>query len=430
MKLLVLTDKYFPRPYANAMCAQELIRVWAQQGDSVDVLAYDDFDGTPDKWEGNAVYYVKSDERLRLFYYADTYHNTPKGKIANGLANILSKIRGTILLPWQPFYSFSFPRRIYKKMCELHEKNCYDGVVAILNPLDSNIAACKFKAKYPGVSYVVFCVDTLRKTFIEQHISKTFADAFIWEKKILQNCDAYFYMRSRKEDYDLPRYDPYRSKLKESDMPRFNVKDVDKISRYDFGEEGEHWVYAGSIGEPHYNPNQLLKIFQKIENSPKRVLHLYIRGAKADHIATMANKEKLNVRVHGYVDATTLESIMATADVIVSLKTSDQISAKIFECMSYGKPVVHFSGQKSDPDVYYLKKYTLGNIVKMYEEDQENEVNKLVHFLEKYVGKQVDQTELKDMFETSTPDYSAEKITEEIIRAKNVQIKGRAGEME
>ena len=399
-KILVLTDKYFPRPYANAMCAQELIRVWTRRGDSVDVLAYDDFDGTPDRWEDNAVYYVKPDERLRLFYYADTYRNTPKGKTAHILANILSKVKGTILLPWQPFYSFSFPRRIYKKMCELQEKNCYDGVIAILNPFDSNIAACKFKAKYPDVPYVVFCVDTLRKTFVDQHISKTFADAFIWEKKILQNCDAYFYMHSR-------------------NMPRFKVRDIDKIPRYDFGEDGEHWVYAGSIGGPHYNPNQLLEIFKKIENSPKRVLHLYTRGAEADRIAVMANKGKLNVRVHGYVDAATLESIMATADVIVSLKTSGQISAKIFECMSYGKPIVHFSGQKNDPDVYYLEKYILGNIVKMYEKNQESELNKLVQFLENSAGKQVDPTELKKTFETSTPEYSAERIAEEIMRVKN-----------
>lgn len=414
MKLLVLTDKYFPRAYANAMCAQELIRVWTQQGVSVDVLAYDDFDGTPDRWEDNAVYYVKPDERLRLFYYADTYRNTPKGKTAHILANILSKAKGTILLPWQPFYSFSFPRRIYKKMCELQEKNCYDGVIAILKPLDSNIAACKFKAKYPDVPYVVFCVDTLRKTFVEQHISKKFADAFIWEKKILQNCDAYFYMHSRKGDYELPRYDPYRGKLRETDMPRFKVKDIDKIPRYDFGEDGEHWVYAGSIGGPHYNPNQLLEIFKKIENSPKRVLHLYTRGAETDRIAAMANKEKLNVRVHGYVDAATLESIMATADVIVSLKTSDQISAKIFECMSYGKPVVHYSGHRDDPDAYYVNKYASGRVVKMYAENRDAEISDLLQFLKNSIGKKVNSAELIKEFEMSTPEYSALGIIEEI----------------
>lgn len=104
------------------MCAQDLIRVWSQQGHTVDVIAYADYDGTPHSWEGNSIYYVKPDERLRLFYYADTYRKTMRGKTAYFFANVLSKVKGTILLPWQPFYSFSFPRRIYMKMCELQEK--------------------------------------------------------------------------------------------------------------------------------------------------------------------------------------------------------------------------------------------------------------------------------------------------------------------
>mgnify|MGYP000450017748 CR=1 FL=1 len=79
-------------------------------------------------------------------------------------------------------------------------------------------------------------------------------------------------------------------------------------------------VYAGSIGGPHYNPEQMIEIFKQISITPKRILHLYTRGPEADRIAAMAKAENLNVRVHGYVDATALESIMATADVIVSLK--------------------------------------------------------------------------------------------------------------
>lgn len=413
-KLLLLTDKYFPRPYANAMCAQELIDVWSEECYSVDVLAYEDFDGMPTQWKRNNIYYVRPDVRLRLFYYADTNRNTRKGKIAYLVANALSKIKGLLLLPWQPFYSFSFPNRIYRKMCELHTQNHYDGIVAILNPLDSNIAACKFKSKNPDIPYVVFCVDTLRKTFVEQRLGKKIADGFIWEKRILQNCDAYFYMRARSKDYIPERYDPYRKKLKESDMPRFKIKDIAKIQRYDFGEEGEHWVYAGSIGGPHYNPNAMLEIFKLISKDTMRVLHLYTRGSEAERIAKMAKVENLNVRVHGYVDANTLESIMAAADVIVSLKTSDQISAKIFECMSYGKPVVHFSGDKNDPNVYYLYKYTLGHVVKTYNRDSQTELNDLTAFLENVVGKQVDMKKLKDMFIMSTPEYSAAKILDEL----------------
>lgn len=412
-KFLVLTDKYFPRPYANAMCAQELIDVWSKDY-VVDVIAYEDFDGTPSQWNGNNIYYVRPDERLRLYYYADKKRNSRKGEIAHLAANVLSKVKGIILLPWQPFYSFSFPRRIYKKMCELQEKNKYDGVIAILNPLDSNIAACKFKLKYPDIPYIVFCVDTLRKTFVEQHIGKSFADAFMWEKKILQNCDSYFYMSSRREDYAPVRYEPYCNKLRETDMPRFKIKDVKHIPQYDFGEEAEHWVYAGSIGGPHYDANGMIEVFNQISNNPKRILHLYTRGREAERIKKLAKSRNMNIRVHGYVDADTLKSIMATADVIVSLKTSDQISAKIFECISYGKTVVHFCGHENDPNVDYLEKYTLGHIVKMYTNNKVEEVENLNSFLNDAVGRIVALEELESTFEMSTPEYSAKKILEEI----------------
>ena len=76
--LLVLTDKYYPRPYANAACAQELIRCWVADGHVVDVLAYEDYDGMPSTWEENAVFYVKPDWRLRSYYYADFFQNTRK----------------------------------------------------------------------------------------------------------------------------------------------------------------------------------------------------------------------------------------------------------------------------------------------------------------------------------------------------------------
>lgn len=415
MNLLILTDKYFPRPYANAMCAQELIRAWNKIGYKTDVLAYKDSGIQIDKWEGNHIYCVQPDDRLRLFYYADAHRKKAVGKLAYIGANILSKVKGTILLPWQPFYSISFPNRIYRKMCQLHEEKHYDGVIAILNPLDSNIAACKFKKRYPDIPYVVFCVDTLKKSFVQKYIGTHFADGFFWEKRILQKCDAYFYMAAREKDYEPARYDPYRNKLHMSDMPRFKVKDLSCIPKYDFGEQGEHWVYAGSIGGPHYNPWQMLEIFKKVSHSPKRILHLYTRGAEAERIEALAKAEKLNVRVHGYVDAKTLESIMATADVLVSLKTSAEVSAKIFECMSYGKPVVHFSGHLKDPDVYYIKQYTLGSVIKMYDENREKQIQNLITFLNNFVGKSVDLVSLLQVFKMSTPEYSAKEI-EKIIR--------------
>ncbi len=417
MRLLILTDKYYPKPYANAVCAQELVRVWNDLGHTVDILAYADYDGTPSEWEGNRVYYVKPDLRLRLFYFSDAHKATKKGQRALFFANILSKVKGMLLLPWQPFYSFSFPNRICKKIKQLNIENNYDAIIAILNPLDSCIAMNKFKKKNKGVPYIVFSVDTLKKSILQKYFSKNFADGSFWVKRILKYSDAYFYMHSRREEYSCRKYDKYRCKLVETDLPRLKFKDCSNIVPYEFGEDAEHWVYAGSIGGIHYNSDGLIKVFKRISTNHRRILHLYVRGEEARKIADIANREKLSIKIHDYVDFATLERIMASADIIVSLKTSDQISAKIFECMSYGKPIVHFSGSNEDPDVEYLNNFPLCQVVKTYSDNLMGEIFALEKFLRSLstVGR-VNVIDLKTLFYKSTPEYSAKKILSEVAR--------------
>lgn len=413
MKLLVLTDKYYPRPYANAACAQELIRCWVADGHVVDVLAYEDYDGMPSTWEENAVFYVKPDWRLRSYYYADFFQNTRKGRLRRFFANIISKSRGLILFPWQPFWSFSFPRRIYRKIEELHSNNHYDGIVAILKPLDCNIAVCHFKKKHPQIPYIVYCVDTMEKTILRPIFGGLYSDGFFWEKRLLSYSDAYFYMQPRIKTYEKKKFDPYRRKLVVADLPRFMAKDISSVSVFDFSHDGENWVYAGSLGPPHYAADNVLEVFEIISTNKKRTLHLFARGEDADRLAKIARERKISVVVHGYVNTDTLLSVMSSADVIVSIKTSCQISAKIFECMSYGKTIVHFSGVDCDPDVEYYKKYPLCFVFKMYD-DYCSQLESLLEFLDQNVGKRVDIASLEEIFMMNTPEYSANKIVDKI----------------
>ena len=81
--------------------------------------------------------------------------------------------------------------------------------------------------------------------------------------------------------------------------------------------------------------------------------------------------------------------------------------------------MVHYSGHLDDPDAHYLHKYASGHVVKMYAENRDAEISGLLQFLNNTIGKKVDSVELMKEFEMSTPEYSAKKITEEIMRAKN-----------
>lgn len=422
MKILVLTDKYFSCPYANALCAQEIIDVWTSQGIKVDILAHQDYDGMPTSWKGNRIYYVPPNLSQRLFYYATSNPGSRKGKMAEMVAHVISKLQFLIFFPWQPFKSLSFVARIYKAIRRLNAKESYDAIVAILNPLHSAIAGAMIKKRNPNIAFIVYSVDTLKKIELVRilsklHITKNIADGYIWEKYLLNACDAYYYMKSRRSDFSMSRYDQFREKLIETDLPRLKIRTSCKRS-YEFREEGKHWVYAGSIGKVHYDPSALLSIFERISSGQKRFLHLYIRGSMSKVIEEMAKRNNWNVRVHDYVDAATLESIMTSADVLVLLKTSDQISAKIFECMSYGKPIIHFSGCAEDPNVQYLRQYPVCQIVKTYASDMETQIKELWNFANKYEGTEVDTKDILKIFKMNTPEFSAHMILNSIKKCK------------
>ena len=420
MKILILTDKYYPQPYANAICAQELIRVWRKGGHSVDVLAYGNGDGSPYEWEGNRVFYVKPSIKLKLLYFADSHRGTKKGKIAGRLGRFISRLLCLLLLPWTPLESATFPKKIHKQLNKLYLAEHYDAMVSVLNPLTSAIAADKLKKAHPELPYIVYCVDDLRLGLVRKYFGEKVADPFYWQKRILNCCDAYFYMESRRADYSRPEFDSYRGKLVETDLPRLKIKDCSGAEKFDFDNGGENWVYAGSIGGIHYSADQMINIFERVSpKGCKRILHMYIRGSEADRINTLVRKNGLNIRVHDYVDAGTLEQIMVSADFIVTLKTSDQISAKIFECMSYCKPLIHFSGCKEDPDVKYLEKYPRCKVVRMYSGDLAGEISALSDFIVESKNEAgFDPNRLEKIFEKSTPEYSASAIIERIERAK------------
>lgn len=417
MRILVLTDKYYPKPYANAVCAQALIEEFNRNKIDVTVLAYEDCGIEKiNKWEENPIIYVKPDLRQRLFYLADNLGNCKKAKIVRRFAKFLNRSRKIFLVPWQPMYSFSMPHKIYKTIAKYYSGIQFDAIVSVLNPFELSIAACKFKEKYPSVPVVVYAVDTLRNDYIKGDFA--FANGFYWEKKILEKCSAYFYMKARRKEFEPKRYDSYREKLIEVDLPRLEIKDVEKIPDYDFDRNYENWVYAGSIGGVHYDYREMLSVFEKISSKRKCILHMYIRGAEAEKIKALAERKRLPIIIHGYVDQKTLNSVMASCDILVTLKSSNHISAKIFECISYLKPIVHFSGIEDDPNAKYYTRSSAYKVVKLYNTNIEKEIIELEDYLNEIGKIKICKKDVEKMYYESTPEYSARLILDKIKERK------------
>lgn len=328
------------------------------------------------------------------------------------LAIALNRIEKMFLIPWHPLYSLRLIGRIKRVLFKLTQDNQYDMIVTILNPFEYSIAACRNIKFFPNTKVVVYAVDTLRNRNINGN--KAFASGYFWEKRIMKLCTRYFYMKSRRGELSLPRYNQFREKFVEVDLPRLKIKKSQKFIKYEFGTEGENWVYAGSLGGFHYNPIDMIDIFSRISSNSKINLHMYVRGGESNYIKKISQERKLSIYVHDYVDQGTLQRIMLSADILVTLKTSNQISAKIFECMSYLKPIVHFSGVIDDLNSIYYSKSNLYFVFKMYEKDQKKEIKRLLTWLSNTKNICITREQVEKIYFESTPEYSVKRILENV----------------
>lgn len=417
MTILFVTDKYFPKPFANAICAQEMIDCFLEIGYEVHVLAFEDaYTKQISNWNGAYVHVIKPDCRLQLYYYADNFPTQRSSKIARKVASFLSKSKGLALMPIQPFYSIAFPLRICSKIEKLHERYQFDGIVSIYNPFDGALGATIFKKKHPEVPLVIYNVDTMVKAALKKYFNGIFADFFRWEKLFLKYCDGYFFMESRKDRYQQTRFLEWKDKLIGVDLPRFSVKKFNRVCEVEdpYVRPAEHWVYAGSLNAKDYPVADLIDFFLGLPQDKKRFLHFFGRGNQLEKIRQWEKTSNGKVIAHGYTEFEQLKANLFYADVLVSIKYSNQISAKIFEYLSYGKTIIHFSGNIEDPDVQYLNKYPKAYIVKTYLADEKKSFAQFLSWYQQQNDINCDDKLLNELYQKSTPEYSVDKIIKQL----------------
>lgn len=418
MKVLFITDKYYPRPLANAVCAQSLAKSFWDAGIETHMLAFQDSGiPFPKGNDGIPSFSVMPDFRQRLFYYANNFPNTASAKIAGVAGSLLSKSKKALLYHWYPLYSLSFPYRIYKKIESLNKKNHYDIVISVNNPFDGTIAGLWFKRRHSNIKWVVYNLDTIGR---EQYLTpqKLLKAGLYWQTKFLEFSDLFLYMKSRSEIYQNPAFDPWREKIAATDLPLVvpPKSHVTGEKYADFDPNAENWVYAGNVTQFLYDPFRAVQIFLDLPaEGQSRVFHIFGRGAEMTRLKEIERQTDGKVRCHGYVDHDTLETVLQSADVLVNLKNCNSVSGKLFEYISYRKPIIHFSGCADDPDIPAIQSYPLGLLVRTYEGSKEERSERIVHFLEEKKGLTVPMEEILSVYQMNQPGYTRDLILKRLI---------------
>lgn len=413
-RILFVLNDYYPKPYANGNCAQNLIDLYLKDSVSVDVLCVrHPLYKYPSTWNGVELHTVKPNLRLAMFLNAADTKSYFKKKLYLLFGRVLSLATRIFLFPFLPLMTISLHKRYEKEILKLYKANKYDGVVTIINPLEAGLAMVNLrKKKKIDAKWAVFCVDNVLENS-EKDKSKV-RGSYLYEN-FLKYADRYICIKTRLSDYQRPYLDGLRGNLVVGDLPLIKKPEhADKIQDDEFDSEHEHWCYYGSIGGKHYPYNEFLNFFYSLPNDKKRKLHIFTRSFQLEGVNSNRDNEFKKIVIHDYVGKKTMGSYFNMTDVFVSIKYTSNISAKFFEYISTGGKIVHFSGTKYDQDAIYLEKYPNAIVLKVYEKD----INQLVEQYMNFKKTKIEFNQIIDTFVENTPEYN-KKIIDECLFKEN-----------
>ena len=397
-KILFLMGRYLPKPSANSICVDNIIDEMLERNIEVACVCYQDFQkGRKDK--------VRIIKTKRNCFNSILYkcENTPGifSSVKSRIAKLFLDIRDVFFLHCWPYNEPLYWRKTYKKCEELREYFDYDTVVCVHMPLSSLLIGHKLKQVHPEINYIPYFLDSLSDGNRLRYFSEqwNFRKKFKWEKKLLSNADMIIAMNSSKSHHERVSKDEiYYSRMRYLDIPL--LKQGITVSSDPFSHDRINVIFSGTMNYPLRNVPYLLEILKYLEN--ENVDFYFVGNCNFD---SLKRSKQRNIKYIPCVPHDELLSYLQFADVYLNLGvlSPSAISGKIFEYMSYGKPIISTYSVENEACIPYLKRYQLALLINE-NENAKVSANKLINFLIATKGQKVDFEYVKKEFKDNTPE--------------------------
>lgn len=392
---------------ASGICVDNVAKDLAEEGYSIDILSYRNDN-------------VHFDKKIRRIYIAPKFFIALQEWAKKNNFRLLKKyfsiaysvqVAATSLFIW-PWNSPLYTLKLYRKVKQLHMINGYNCIIPVYNPLDPLIVSHKLKKRYPELILIPYFLDSLSGGATPKLLSKErkINKGLVWENKLLGNADNIIVMKSSEKHHFLYSSNrDYYEKITVLDIPAITkpqgANHIEKTS--DINSNIIELVYIGSmplsIRQPYYGLD-ILKEFDNVRIKfvgpiPESMKYFeYCKGLE-------------QVSLIGSVPYETVGRFMDEADVMLNFgnNITEMVPSKIFEYISYGKPILSFSPNNSDPSIQYLQEYSNSCIVIETDSREEN-IQKIREFLLNYKKGKIAFDDIKRTFYLNTPECTSKFI--------------------
>lgn len=422
MKKVLFVIQSFPAiRSANVLCDTAIIQEWKKNTDiEIHCLVYR-YNNLPDfeELDGVKIHRFKRGLIWKLYCWA----KENKGIISKSILRInrfVLRLKQLFTIPIYPCYEPVLALKYRKEAIKLHKMECFDMVIAEHNGFDTMYAGFMLKRYDPNVLYVQIFWDSLSGGFGAKYLPQSYTDKkrINWEKKILTYADKSIIMASHESHADKlwKDYD-FFNKISYLDIPYY-IRVERQNNDKEKGNSMISIVFAGSMGMR--DPQFACRLFSDFGNKDI-VLHIYTSDIYHEKIRKVLEYDNSSIVLHDYVSHDELLEIYSNADVFfnIGVKNSNAISGKIFEYMSYGKPIISTYSIDDEACLPYLQKYPLALCVDERNGNLDALRKRVYDFIMKNYRKRIDSSIIESLLYKNMPKSYVDLLNKLLFEKEN-----------
>lgn len=290
---------------------------------------------------------------------------------------------------------------IEREMRAINADN-FDAIIAVMGHFEIAAAALEFKKKNPDTKLILYQVDPCSSN--ESYSESTKKEREDFERELYSVSDRIITTPILIEESKAIYAKEITDKMIAMEFPNVVPVEVGENKK----TSDIRCLFAGNIYGNFRDPKYTLRLFDKTESPIKFEV---IGSVKPD---IKSEFELHNVIYHGPKPLKETKEALANADILVNIGNSmlNQVPSKLFEYISYGKPIVNICKNRNCPALPYLSKHKY--VLNLYEEDEifEDQVKLLNEFIADNYQNRMSVDEIENAYKKCTPQFCAEQMLE------------------
>lgn len=397
-KIVIIVGSYFPYPSAVGVCASNIAKELSNEFD-VSIVCVKTSNNQPD---------FEVIDGCNIYRVSYSHHALMNSKNAFGVffkvRKLFSRLSNSASKLLSPFdFNIHLVDAFFSKIEIIKE---IDVLIPFSFPVESLEASVRIKKLNPKVLLVPYVYDNyvesepLHKFKLNALIKrKNYIKA---EERFIESSDMYVAVHSLRTHYETTLRPDLLRKVVFTEHPLLRRNDGYKSVSNDL-----MITYTGSLIKGYVEAEGFLELLSEIDSKHK--FHFYAFGNGVVGVNKFLNE---NVFLHDKVSKDEVNEIIRNSSVLISIAefSGKQISSKIFDYMSSGKPIIQYSYSPDCINVKILEKYPLKLNI-FHDDGAEVNSKKLVNFLDSVSGKSVSFEQVAKLYPDALPSYNANLIS-------------------